>query len=409
MKRLLTLVALAVAELLCVGAPAQTVTPILQPHQSFLDSNGLPCSLCSLYSYVGGTSTPQPTFTDSTGNTQNPNPLVLDATGSATIWVSNTLTYKFVLIDAVGGTVFTVDNVKASGGSVSCTTPYAVQFANSSATALACDPTITINPTSHTLMVGGAITGNSFTLKNLSTITTSWTLDVTSPTTALNSLGAIPLANLATQAQDSVVMNIAATGPPTAVPLPTGCTNGVNYSTTTHSWTCALASVPLTSLASQGPNTVVMNATGSTAVPTAVAMPTGCTSGVNYNTTTNAWTCVSTATNRVCTGSTIPYTCYKIAGDGTVEEWGVFYAPTGGATLQTVALSFPYAFPTAAELQVTGGSDPDGANDDAYSVYHRGLTNSGATVVIRCATNIGGSGCPSISNSIPIHWNAKGY
>lgn len=54
-----------------------------------------------------------------------------------------------------------------------------------------------------------------------------------------------------------------------------------------------LSTLPLTDMAAQAADTVVMNATGGSAAPTAVAMPT-CTSGaVLYNTSTHAWTCVS--------------------------------------------------------------------------------------------------------------------
>lgn len=102
---------------LCAYAGAQvTVTPIVQPHQQFVTLAGSPCALCSLYSYAAGTTTPQPTYTDSTGTSQNANPIVLDASGAANIWVNTTLAYKFVLKDTTGSTLWTVDNVKASGG-----------------------------------------------------------------------------------------------------------------------------------------------------------------------------------------------------------------------------------------------------------------------------------------------------
>lgn len=54
------------------------------------------------------------------------------------------------------------------------------------------------------------------------------------------------------------------------------------------------SAVALSDLATQAADTIVQNATGSTAAPTAVAMPT-CTTGADlYNTTTHAWSCVST-------------------------------------------------------------------------------------------------------------------
>lgn len=52
--------------------------------------------------------------------------------------------------------------------------------------------------------------------------------------------------------------------------------------------------LPLSGHTNQAADTVVMNASGSSAAPTAVAMPT-CTSGADlYNTTTHTWSCVTT-------------------------------------------------------------------------------------------------------------------
>ena len=61
--------------------------------------------------------------------------------------------------------------------------------------------------------------------------------------------------------------------------------NGTNFVSNTIQ-ASDLPAVPLSGLATQATNTVVMNATGGTAVPTAMAMPT-CTTGADlYNTTT---------------------------------------------------------------------------------------------------------------------------
>lgn len=104
----------------CAGAAAQ-VQPITQPHQHFVDSSGNPCAGCSLYSYAAGTTTPQATYTDSSGTSQNTNPIVLDASGSANIWLGSSA-YKFTLVDAQGSTLWTVDNVTSplplSGGTL---------------------------------------------------------------------------------------------------------------------------------------------------------------------------------------------------------------------------------------------------------------------------------------------------
>lgn len=403
MRKVLHIV--AAAAIFCVlvfGAQAQTiVTPINQPHQTFFDNSGNPCAICSLYSYTAGTTSPLPTYTDSTGSTQNTNPIVLDVAGGANIWLGTTYTYKFVLKNASGATVWTVDNVKSNSGAVPCISPYSVQFANSSGNALSCDSTITINPTSHALQVGGAISGPSFSLKNLNPIPTSWTFDITTPLSALNSLGAIPLANLASQAADTLLMN--ATGSassPTAVPLPTGCTTGINYNTTSHTWSCLTASVSLSSIAEQGPDTVVMNATGGSASPTAVPLPSSCTDGVNYNTTTHTWSCI-TATARTCNA----YGCYKIDADGTITQWGTI---TGCATPDNascnVNVTFPTTFTTTANLSIT--TSVEGWTNclaNPNSPGPSGFTMSFASVIF-----VGGAGmhCPGTEIGT---WRATGY
>ena len=61
-------------------------------------------------SFVAGTTTQLATYTNAAGTVQNTNPIVLDAAGGATIWLGQTA-YKFVLKDASGGTIWTVDQV----------------------------------------------------------------------------------------------------------------------------------------------------------------------------------------------------------------------------------------------------------------------------------------------------------
>lgn len=414
MKQLLALVALALS---CVPLAAQTtVTPIVQPHQTFVDDSGSPCASCKLYTYAAGTTTPQPTYTDSSGTVQNQNPIVLDIAGGANIWVSNTLAYKYVLIDSLGTTVWTVDNVKASGGgAVPCTTAFAIQYANSDHTALACDPTITIDPTSHSILVGGAISGPFFTLTALGTIPSSWTLDVTSPTTALNSFGAIPDSNLAAQNPDTVLMNAtASTAAPAPVALPSGCSNGLNYSTTTHSWTCASTTVPLSNLAAQLPDTVIGNFTGSTAAPSATSMPTDCTNGVNYSTVTHAWTCATSAPTISCTGTTSPWSCYRTNLDGSLEEWGVVTSSGTGADQVYVGVSFPQAFPDTTRLwfEAFAGNcvaNCLAGNKSPTTLSGTGqLTAFGNTLVLTGVVPTGGGGNTNNQN-VDIHWHAIRY
>jgi microcystin-dependent protein len=84
----------------------------------FIDAAGIPLAGGFLYTYAAGTTTPQATYTDSTGATANSNPIVLDSRGEANIWLGSA-TYKFKLADANNTEIWTVDNVVAPSTSVS--------------------------------------------------------------------------------------------------------------------------------------------------------------------------------------------------------------------------------------------------------------------------------------------------
>lgn len=80
-------------------------------YQQFSDSNGNPLSGGKVYSYQAGTSTPQATYTDSSGGTPNANPIILDASGSASVWLDPALSYKFILKDSSDNTIKTIDGI----------------------------------------------------------------------------------------------------------------------------------------------------------------------------------------------------------------------------------------------------------------------------------------------------------
>lgn len=391
--------------LLCALASAQTYTPTSRPHQNFVDNSGNPCALCTLGTFAAGTTTPLATYSDASG-TPNQNPINLDVAGGANIWVDPTLAYKYVLKDSLGNTIWTVDNVKSSGGgAVPCTTPFAIQYANSDHTALACDPTITIDPTSHSVLVGGAPTGPLFTLTALGTITDSWTFDITSPTTALNSFGPIPLSNLAAQNPGTIVMNDATTSQvPIAFPLPSGCTTGLNWNDTTRIWSCVGTNIPLSNLAAQPPDTVTGNFTGSTASPTATPMPTGCANGVNYSTVTHAWTCAAIS-SWTCTGAG----CYRQATDGTYEEFGSIIVPPSGTSFNSATITFPQSFvgtPVVTITTVGQASSTGDPNSPPCSALQT-LSNTNATAfMMRCIVASAGGG--NFDNTLTLNWHAYG-
>lgn len=81
------------------------------PYAEFQDDNGNPLNGGKVYTYLAGTLTPQATYTDQGGLTANANPVVLDSSGRASIWLDNSVSYKFVVKTSADVTIRTVDNV----------------------------------------------------------------------------------------------------------------------------------------------------------------------------------------------------------------------------------------------------------------------------------------------------------
>src|SRR5690242_16698975 len=83
----------------------------------FQDANGNLLNAGKLYTYAAGTSTPQATYTDSSGSIQNTNPIVLGTDGRvlSEIWLTDGLSYKFVLQDSLGNTIGSYDNLYGLG------------------------------------------------------------------------------------------------------------------------------------------------------------------------------------------------------------------------------------------------------------------------------------------------------
>jgi hypothetical protein len=78
----------------------------------FTDAAGNPVASGKLYSFVAGTTTPQPTYSDVARTTANANPIVLNAAGqSPTSMYLLATGYKFRLDTAAAVTLWTVDDV----------------------------------------------------------------------------------------------------------------------------------------------------------------------------------------------------------------------------------------------------------------------------------------------------------
>jgi hypothetical protein len=78
------------------------------------NNNGSPMVNGTLTTYITGTSTLSPTWQDSALTILNTNPIVLNSRGEATIWLDQSVVYRFVLKDSTGTVQWTKDNIAGS-------------------------------------------------------------------------------------------------------------------------------------------------------------------------------------------------------------------------------------------------------------------------------------------------------
>jgi hypothetical protein len=93
---------------------AVNLSPVGGVGQQFFDNNGVILSGGLIYTYAAGTTTPQATYTTSTGNVAHTNPIVLDSAGripSGEVWLTGALSYKFILKTSVGVQIWSSDNI----------------------------------------------------------------------------------------------------------------------------------------------------------------------------------------------------------------------------------------------------------------------------------------------------------
>lgn len=94
---------------------AVNLSPVGGAAAQFFDNSGNVLTGGKLYTYDAGTTTPAPTYTTSSGVTAHPNPIVLNAAGrvpdSGEIWLSDSVSYKFVLKDTNDVLIATYDNL----------------------------------------------------------------------------------------------------------------------------------------------------------------------------------------------------------------------------------------------------------------------------------------------------------
>lgn len=95
--------------------PDVSLSPVAGAGWQFFDNNGNPLSGGKLHTYAAGTTTPQPTYTSSSGNTAHTNPIVLDAAGrvpnGGEVWLIVGAGYKLVLDTSANVQLWSVDNI----------------------------------------------------------------------------------------------------------------------------------------------------------------------------------------------------------------------------------------------------------------------------------------------------------
>jgi len=93
------------------------LSPVGGAAAQFFTNSGVILSGGKLYTYAAGTTTPQTTYTSSSGVTAHTNPIILDSAGrvpGGEIWLT-AVAYKFVLNTSTDVLIATYDNITGIG------------------------------------------------------------------------------------------------------------------------------------------------------------------------------------------------------------------------------------------------------------------------------------------------------
>jgi hypothetical protein len=94
---------------------AVNLSPVGGVAAQFFDNSGQVLTGGKIYTYLAGTTTPAITYTTNSGLVAQPNPIILNAAGrvpdSGEIWLTDSVSYKFVLKDQNDVLIATYDNL----------------------------------------------------------------------------------------------------------------------------------------------------------------------------------------------------------------------------------------------------------------------------------------------------------
>ena len=117
---------------------AVNLSPIGGVAAQFFDNSGNILSGGKIYTYTAGTTTPQTTYTSSSGATAHANPIILDAAGrvpGGEIWLTDGLQYKFLIKTSTDVQIGSYDNISGINSNiVNYTTSQEIQTATAGQT-----------------------------------------------------------------------------------------------------------------------------------------------------------------------------------------------------------------------------------------------------------------------------------
>ena len=90
------------------------LSPLAGAGWQFFNNDGSPLSGGKIYTYLGGSSTPQTTYTTRAATVAHTNPIILDSAGrvpSGEVWLNPTKLYKFVIKDSSDALIGTYDDL----------------------------------------------------------------------------------------------------------------------------------------------------------------------------------------------------------------------------------------------------------------------------------------------------------
>jgi hypothetical protein len=135
---------------------AVNLSPVFGVAGQLFDNNGNPLAGGKIFTYAAGTTTPVATFTSASGSIAHSNPIVLDGAGrvpSGEIWLTDGITYKFVVEDSTSALIGTFDNLSGINSNfVAFTNQQEIQTATAGQTVFNLT-TVTYQPSTNSLSV----------------------------------------------------------------------------------------------------------------------------------------------------------------------------------------------------------------------------------------------------------------